>query len=81
MTIDMVYAFNKIIHTFPIEALAPTVQHVARCAQEHIMTCENFQDTQWQQDLEELRKLLRTFNTRWTLAGKIYPFSASNLGN
>lgn len=69
MTLDIVYGFNKDTHTYPIEALAPVVQHVARCAQEHIMACDNFQDPQWQQDLEELRQLLRFFNTRWTLAG------------
>ncbi|TVY41846.1 hypothetical protein LOCC1_G004833 [Lachnellula occidentalis] len=81
MTIDIVYGFNKATHTYPVEALAPAVQHVARCAQEHIMACDNFQDTQWQQDLEELRQLLKSFNTRWSLAGDVYRRPSSDLGN
>lgn len=81
MTIDIVYSFNKATHAYPVEALAPAVQHIARCAQEHILACDNFQDTQWQQDLEELRQILKSFNTRWTLAGNVYPIISSDLGN
>ncbi|TVY73163.1 hypothetical protein LSUE1_G005657 [Lachnellula suecica] len=73
MVIDLCYSFNKYTADFlDIAVMSPTLQHIARCAREHIITCVDLQDTQWQQDLEELRKILRHYNKRWTAAGMCF---------
>jgi hypothetical protein len=69
MVIDIAREFNKTSDGYNLEVLCPTVHHIARCAQEHIMTCDNFQDVQWQQDFAELKIFLKYFNKRWTIAG------------
>lgn len=69
MIIDIVYVLNKKIGICDIAALSPKFQHIVRCAQEHIMKCDDFHNPKWRQDLEELKKLLMYYNRRWTLAG------------
>jgi len=69
MVIDIAREFNKVKDTHGIESLCPVLNHIARCAQEHIMTCVDFEDMQWQQDLGELKALFKYFNRRWSSAG------------
>lgn len=70
MMIDITYAFNLEAATFNIESLAPKIAHIVCCAQQHILTAENFNDPKWLEDLDQLRKLLSYFNRRWSLAGE-----------
>jgi hypothetical protein len=72
MVIDIAYAFNLEIRTFNIEILAPATAHIVCCAQQHILTAEDFNDPKWLEDFDQLRKMLSYFNRRWILAGKLH---------
>jgi hypothetical protein len=70
MVIDIAHAFNReCIPNFDIEILCPTIAHIVRSAQQHVMVEEDFRNPQWVQDFEELRKMLKYFSQRWSLAG------------
>lgn len=72
MVIDIAYAFNLEVGTFNIEILAPATAHIVCCAQQHILTAENFNDRKWLEDFDQLRKMLSYFNQRWVLAGELH---------
>jgi hypothetical protein len=72
MVIDIAYAFNMEVGTFNIEILAPATQHIVCCAQQHILTAEDFNDRKWLEDFNQLRKMLSYFNQRWILAGELH---------
>ncbi|KAE8442215.1 hypothetical protein EG329_003744 [Mollisiaceae sp. DMI_Dod_QoI] len=69
MVIDIAYAFNRECGNYDIELLHPALAHIVRCAQQHILTAEDFNDPQWLEDFDQLRKALGYFNRRWVLAG------------
>lgn len=69
MVIDIAHAFNAEVGEYNIEVLSPTIGHIVKCAQQHILTCKDFRNEQWGRDFEELRKMLRFFSRRWLLAG------------
>jgi hypothetical protein len=69
MVIDIAHAFNVEAADYNIEVLAPTIDHIVKCAQQHILMCKDFRNEQWLRDFEELRKMLRFLARRWLLAG------------
>jgi hypothetical protein len=69
MVIDIAHAFNANVADCNFEALSPTIGHVVRCAQQHILMCKDFRNEQWLRDFEGLRNMLRYFARRWLLAG------------
>jgi len=71
MVIDIAYAFNMEVSTFNMDILAPATQHIVCCAQQHILTAEDFNDRKWLEDFNQLRKMLSYFNQRWILAGEL----------
>lgn len=71
MVIDIAYAFNLEVGSFNIDILAPATQHIVCCAQQHILTAEDFNDRKWLEDFNQLRKMLNYFNQRWVLAGEL----------
>lgn len=70
MVIDMVCAFNRECGTVDTETLHPAIAHIIRCAQQHILTSEDFNDPMWLEDFDQIRKVLAYFNRRWALAGE-----------
>ena len=72
MVIDIAYAFNHEIGTFNIDILAPAMMHIVCCAQQHILTAEDFNDRKWLEDFDQLRNVLSYFNRRWVLAGELH---------
>ncbi|KAN0105047.1 hypothetical protein V8E51_010792 [Hyaloscypha variabilis] len=71
MVIDIAYAFNMEVSTLNMDILAPATQHIVCCAQQHILTAEDFNDRKWLEDFNQLRKMLGYFNQRWILAGEL----------
>ena len=70
MVIDIAHAFNReCVPDFDIETLAPSMAHIVRSAQQHVLVADDFKNPQWLLDFEELRKMLKYFNRRWSLAG------------
>lgn len=72
MVIDIAYAFNMEKESLNIEKLSPATQHIVCCAQQHILTAEDFNDRKWLEDFNQLRKLLGFFNQRWNVAGEFH---------
>ena len=72
MIIDISYSFNIACNEISVDILSPAVMHIVRCAQQHILMADNFQDKKWVQDFDELRKMLAFFNQRWVLAGRFW---------
>jgi hypothetical protein len=70
MVIDISFAFNVESKNLDLDILSPSIAHIARCAQQHIIMAGKIQNQQWLTDFEELRKMLKFFNKRWHLAGK-----------
>lgn len=70
MVIDISFAFNVESKNLDLDILSPTIAHIARSAQQHIIMGGDFQSEQWLKDFEELRKMLKFFNQRWLMAGK-----------
>ena len=71
MVIDIAYAFNMEVGTINIDILAPATQHIVCCAQQHILTAQDFNDRKWLEDFNQLRKMLNYFNQRWIVAGEL----------
>lgn len=70
MVIDIAYAFNRECGSSDIEILHPAFMHIVRCAQQHLLTTENYNDPNWLEDFDQIRKVLVYFNRRWVLAGE-----------
>ena len=70
MVIDISYAFNLESETIDLEILSPSVAHIARSAQQHIIKADSFNSEQWFRDFEELKKMLKFINRRWPVAGR-----------
>jgi hypothetical protein len=70
MVIDIAASFNRECSTFNIDILSPSCMHLVRCAQYHILSCNDFRDTKWLGDFDQLRRMLGFFNRRWVLAGE-----------
>jgi hypothetical protein len=69
MVIDIARAFNSECGNVDTERLYPAGAHLVRCAQQHILTAEDFNDPMWLDDFDQIRKVLAYFNRRWVLAG------------
>jgi hypothetical protein len=72
MVIDIAYAFNMEVSTINLDILAPATQHIVCCAQQHILTAQDFNDRKWLEDFNQLRKMLSYFNQRWIVAGELH---------
>lgn len=70
MVIDIAASFNRECGTFIIDILSPSCMHLVRCAQHHIVACNDFRDPKWLEDFDQLRRMLGFFNRRWVLAGE-----------
>jgi hypothetical protein len=69
MVIDISFAFNIESKNLDLDILSPSIAHIVRSAQQHIIMAGNVQSDQWRKDFEELRKMLKFFNKRWLVAG------------
>jgi hypothetical protein len=72
MVIDISFAFNLESKNLDLEILSPSITHITKCAQQHIMMADDFKNEQWLRDFVELREMLRFFNSRWQLAGTFF---------
>jgi hypothetical protein len=70
MVIDIAHAFNAQAADCNVETLSPTIAHIVRCAQQHIIMCKDPRNEQWARDFDGLRQMLRFFSQRWLSAGK-----------
>jgi hypothetical protein len=75
MVIDIAYAFNMEVGTINLDILAPATQHIVCCAQQHILTAQDFNDRKWLEDFNQLRKMLSYFNQRWIVAGEFHEWN------
>jgi hypothetical protein len=71
MVIDIAFAFNSESKNLDLDILLPSVAHIARSAQQHVIMAGDFQTERWLEAFEELRRMLKFFNKRWLIAGKI----------
>ena len=70
MVIDIAYAFNAEMDTFDIDLFSPSISHIVKCAQQHIVMGGELHTNLWHKDFEQLKKMLTYLNQRWSLAGK-----------
>jgi hypothetical protein len=70
MVIDIAYAFNVEMDTFDIDLFSPSISHIVKCAQQHIVMGGELRTNVWHKDFEQLKKMLAYLNQRWSLAGK-----------
>jgi hypothetical protein len=70
MVIDISSAFNIESKTMDLDILTPSIAHIVRSAQQHILIAGDFKSEQWLKDFEELRKMLTFINKRWPIAGR-----------
>lgn len=69
MVIDISVAFNVESRNLDLDILCPSISHIVRSAQQHVVMTGDVKSEEWLKDFEELRKMLKFFNKRWPIAG------------